>query len=326
MPSSAGFVTRLHAFDPNAMVLALQEGFLEHVQLQQGQFGGQIVHSMSPQCRTDWGQYNLALLAQGDLSQERVSIGIFLQGQGHWRVQGQALCNGDIVIYQAGSEMCISLPPQAQWIGMQIPIQRLVALGFELPHGLSTLHLPGQLSSESMSLIAELSWVLGPQRWQEPDRAIIEQAHEHLMQVFCQELLARWQLPKANRMNHWLSRNRLIESVRQWCDSRTDTPLRIDTLCQDLGVPVWELERAFQQTYGMAPQRLITLRRLAKARRALLSQANSVTVTEVAMGHGFWHLGRFSSLYKNYYGESPSSTLNCSQPAKGMKVQTSCSR
>lgn len=304
----AGFVTRLHAFDPQAMVLALQEGFLEHVQLQQGQFAGQIVHSISPQCRTDWGQYNLALLAQGDLSHERVSVGIFLQGQSNWRVQGKELRNGDLVIYAAGSEMCISLPPQAQWIGMQIPIQRLQALGFELPPSLTTLHLPGQLSSESINLISELSWVLGPQRLQEPDKAVIEQAHEQLLQVICQELLCRWQLPKANSMNHLLSRTRLIESVRQWCDSRTDTPLRIDTLCQDLGVPVWELERAFQQTYGMAPQRLITLQRLAKARMALLSQASSVT--EVAMGHGFWHLGRFSSLYKNYYGESPSSTLN----------------
>nr|WP_291942362.1 helix-turn-helix domain-containing protein [Limnohabitans sp.] len=32
-------------------------------------------------------------------------------------------------------------------------------------------------------------------------------------------------------------------------------------------------------------------------------------MTEVAMGHGFWHLGRFAGLYKNYYGESPSETV-----------------
>ena len=66
-PTSTGFVTQLNSFDPQALVLALQEGFLEHVQLQPGRFGGQIVHSISTQCRTDWGQYNLALLARGDL-------------------------------------------------------------------------------------------------------------------------------------------------------------------------------------------------------------------------------------------------------------------
>ena len=97
--TSATSVTRLDAFDPQALVLALQEGFLEHVQLEKGRFGGQIVHSVSPQCRTDWGQYNLALLAQGDLSPEWVSVGIFLHGHGVWRVQGQALRNGDLVVY-----------------------------------------------------------------------------------------------------------------------------------------------------------------------------------------------------------------------------------
>ena len=40
-------------------------------------------------------------------------------------------------------------------------------------------------------------------------------------------------------------------------------------------------------------------------RRALQLQTGSVT--EVAMGHGFWHMVRFAGLYKNYYGESPSS-------------------
>jgi len=100
-PTSAGFVTQLNSFDPQALVLALQEGFLEHVQLQPGRFGGQIVHSISTQCRTDWGQYNLALLARGDLSRQWLSVGIFLQGQDSWRVQGKALRNGDLVIYAA---------------------------------------------------------------------------------------------------------------------------------------------------------------------------------------------------------------------------------
>lgn len=84
------------------------------------------------------------------------------------------------------------------------------------------------------------------------------------------------------------------------------TPLRIDALSQELAIPILHLELAFQQTYGMAPRRLVTLHRLAKVRRSLLMQNSPVT--EVAMNHGFWHLGRFSKLYKNYYGESPSET------------------
>lgn len=304
--SPAGFVTQLNAFDPQALVLALQEGFLEHVQLQQGRFGGQIVHSISAQCRSDWGQYNLALLARGDLSRQWLSVGIFLQGLGSWRVQGKALRNGDLVMYAPGSDMCISLPPQAQWIGVQIPMARLQALGFEMPQGLSALHLPGQLLPESAARLAELSCVLGPDRLQVPDSAAMEQAHEQLVQVIWCELARRWHRPSARNVAQLQTRERLVASVQNWCEDHSAAPLRIDALCQDMGVPVWELERAFQHTYGLAPQRLITLQRLAKVRRALLTQ--NASVTDIAMGHGFWHLGRFSVLYKNYFGESPSHT------------------
>ncbi|MBM4480658.1 helix-turn-helix domain-containing protein [Rhodococcus hoagii] len=34
-----------------------------------------------------------------------------------------------------------------------------------------------------------------------------------------------------------------------------------------------------------------------------------VTVTDVAASWGFYNLGRFSSLYREVYGESPSETL-----------------
>jgi AraC-like DNA-binding protein len=313
-PTSAGFVTQLNAFDPQALVLALQEGFLEHVQLQPGRFGGQIVHSLSTQCRTDWGQYNLALLARGDLSRQWLSVGIFLQGQDSWRVQGKALRNGDLVVYAPGSDMCISLPPQAQWMGVQIPMARLQALGFEMPQGLSALHLPGELSPESATRLAELSCVLGPDRLQAPGSAAMEQAHEQLVQVIWHELARRWHHPTPHSITQLQTRERLVESVQNWCEDHSAAPLRIDALCQDMGVPVWELERAFQHTYGMAPQRLITLQRLAKARRALLTQ--NASVTDIAMGHGFWHLGRFAVLYKNYFGESPSHTRRCASAAQ----------
>lgn len=302
----AGSITQFNAFDPHALVLALQEGFLEHVQLEKGHFCGQIAHSVSSQCRTDWGQYNLALLAKGDLSPEWLTVGILLHGNGRWHVQGKELRNGDLVLYTQGSEMCISLPPNAQWVGVQIPRLRLEISGFRMPHGVTTLHLPGHLSPEAARTLADLAMVLGPQRLQDPNAAQSELAHEQLLHVVWSELASRWNQPKVSTVLRHHTRQRLVQAVHQWCEVRGDTPLRLDALCQEINVPIWQLERAFQQTYGMPPQRLITLHRLAKARQALLTHAGGVT--DVAMSHGFWHLGRFSVLYKDYFGESPSET------------------
>ena len=33
------------------------------------------------------------------------------------------------------------------------------------------------------------------------------------------------------------------------------------------------------------------------------------SVREAALAHGFWHLGRFSSVYREAFGESPVRTL-----------------
>jgi AraC family transcriptional regulator, ethanolamine operon transcriptional activator len=299
--------TRLHAFDPQALVLALQEGFLEHVQLQKGRFGGQIAHSVSRRCRTDWGQYNLALMARGDLSPEWLSVGIFLHGEGTWHVQGQRMRNGDIAIYAAGSEMCISLPPNAQWLSVQVPSERLEYLGLRLAPGTTNLHLPGQLEPEARQTLSDLAAVLGPQRPHHPSPAQLEMAHEQLLQIIWGELARRWRHPSASEVVTQKTRQRLVESVHRWCDDRSASPLRLDTLCQEMEIPIWQLERAFHQTYGMPPQRLLTLHRLAKARRELLRQNSGVT--EVAMEHGFWHLGRFSLLYRDYFGENPSDTV-----------------
>jgi AraC-like DNA-binding protein len=47
-----------------------------------------------------------------------------------------------------------------------------------------------------------------------------------------------------------------------------------------------------------------------QVQRALtIADPADVTVTEVAMNHGFWELGRFSVAYRRLFGQSPSATL-----------------
>jgi AraC family ethanolamine operon transcriptional activator len=192
-------------------------------------------------------------------------------------------------------------------VGVQLPPHKLHALGLHMARGVSALHLPGQLPPQALQQLVELSSVLGPNRQHDLDAALVDQAHEQLQHILWSELARRWRQPSSRSGLSLQTRERLLQSVDQWAKDHSTTPLRIDALSEALDVPIWQLERAFLQTYGMTPQRLITLRRLAKARRALQLQTGSVT--EVAMGHGFWHLGRFAGLYKSYYGESPSETV-----------------
>ena len=60
----------------------------------------------------------------------------------------------------------------------------------------------------------------------------------------------------------------------------------------------------------MSPLTYLNRLRLHRARDELRkAEGGSTTVTDVAMNWGFWHFGDFSRVYKNCFGETPSSTL-----------------
>lgn len=60
----------------------------------------------------------------------------------------------------------------------------------------------------------------------------------------------------------------------------------------------------------MPPTRYFRCRALNNARQRLIdSPQGVVTVSDVAVEHGFTHLGRFAHRYEETFGELPSATL-----------------
>lgn len=104
--------------------------------------------------------------------------------------------------------------------------------------------------------------------------------------------------------------------VTQICIEYAETIGRAPTsreLCLVAHVSGRRLRSAFDETYGMPPSLFFRNWALGLVRRRLKSlDPRSATVTDVALGHGFAHLGRFSSRYRQLYGESPSATLRSS--------------
>jgi AraC-like DNA-binding protein len=94
-------------------------------------------------------------------------------------------------------------------------------------------------------------------------------------------------------------------------EANLDQPLSIADICRTLGIPERSLRNLCQEQLGMSPVRFLALRRLHLARQALLrADHHSTTVTQIAMDHGVWELGRFAVTYKALFGESPSATLH----------------
>jgi AraC family ethanolamine operon transcriptional activator len=86
--------------------------------------------------------------------------------------------------------------------------------------------------------------------------------------------------------------------------------VQIDDVCQGLGISRRTLYRAFHDLLDVSPKAYLRLKNMSAARARLLDAVHRpTTVTQVALDHGFWELGRFAGAYRAMFGESPSETL-----------------
>jgi AraC family ethanolamine operon transcriptional activator len=90
--------------------------------------------------------------------------------------------------------------------------------------------------------------------------------------------------------------------------------VQIEDICLALNISRRTLYRAFHDLLDISPKAYLRLKNMSAARARLLDAgARPTTVTQVALDHGFWELGRFSGAYRAMFGESPSETLRAAQ-------------
>jgi len=169
-----------------------------------------------------------------------------------------------------------------------------------LVFGLHTMRLDSASSVALQSAIVQLVQALQPGADDRPRSHAIAR----LTSALCDQLLPGLVLSRPSD----LSQKRLAD-LEAWVDANLEAPLTLARLCEHAGVGERSLQKAFELRRGMSPMRFVTERRLEAAQRRLMRGAESGGVTRVAMDLGFDHLGRFSRLYRDLFGQSPSQAL-----------------
>jgi len=104
---------------------------------------------------------------------------------------------------------------------------------------------------------------------------------------------------------------RIVRKAEERFDSAQSAPVSLADLCVATGVSQSTLHHAFMVMCGDSPMAHFKKRRLTDARLALLEpSSNRRLVKSVALESGLTHLGRFSAEYREFFGESPATTLN----------------
>ncbi|HET6501406.1 MAG TPA: AraC family transcriptional regulator [Amycolatopsis sp.] len=101
-----------------------------------------------------------------------------------------------------------------------------------------------------------------------------------------------------------------IREVVDKLETAPEVPRSVVELADQAGVSLRTLQERFRRHLKTSPSRYLTDIRLRRAREDLLSAGpgSRATVTDIAQRYDFSHLSRFSHLYRDRFGETPSDT------------------
>ncbi|WP_028002793.1 helix-turn-helix transcriptional regulator [Sinorhizobium arboris] len=98
--------------------------------------------------------------------------------------------------------------------------------------------------------------------------------------------------------------HRAIDFMR----ANTDRPITMAAVAETVGVSIRALENGFRTFKETTPSAYLRAIRLRAAHADLLDPANQQSIKEISLKWGFFHFGRFSTAYREAYGEKPSDT------------------
>ncbi|MGB5904055.1 MAG: helix-turn-helix domain-containing protein [Xanthobacteraceae bacterium] len=103
-------------------------------------------------------------------------------------------------------------------------------------------------------------------------------------------------------------RRDIVDATLAIFEAQPHGPVSVSAVCGVLDVGERMLERAFQERLGLSPRAYERERRLRAAHGLILTDGDRLSITDIAMSFGFWHLGRFAGAYAALFGCSPSET------------------
>jgi AraC family transcriptional regulator, ethanolamine operon transcriptional activator len=109
----------------------------------------------------------------------------------------------------------------------------------------------------------------------------------------------------------------LVRKLDEFLAANAGKTLYSADVARQFGVSVRTLHNAVVAIRGMSMHRYTRLRRLWSVRQQLVRGASLQSIKAVALVNGFWHMGEFTALYRDLFGETPQQTLSAARAPPG---------
>lgn len=306
-------------FDADALLGVVRDATFEQRLLSAGHFRACVQRLEFPEFSLDSGAYTLPIFASGSFGKGTIALALAVNcAQPMW-ANGRWIPAGQVMVFAEESELNSRPSPGGwQWAVLLIPrhvLQRAAVerLGRELRLPTTGWYSRAADPREARNLREGVFKVLQEAaEWQGivSPAQLADQAAT-LLGSFIDAVAASDGGPERRGLANRTERRRdaIVRQAEAYLKSQLDGPYDSRALSRQLGVGERQLERLFRDAYGHGPCHWHQLARLNLARNALRQVRGRAGVTDVATRFGFAHLGRFSTMYRDVFGESPRDTL-----------------
>jgi AraC family ethanolamine operon transcriptional activator len=306
----------LGSFDPEAMEEAIQKSQFEHSLDSPGQFRGTILQAKNARTRLDWGRYSLPVLARGPVPADRMTLGMLLNEREDSLFNGNILSPGSIMLYGEGEELNVRLPPNSNWLSIQLDRRSLAEIGIEFSDCGFRCWDAALRNAVRRQILNDAEVLVSSSDQPHPaDKRAANQAINDVEDCVLHTLANLVTAKRAfSSQSSTRSRDRTLQIVRDaanYMEANIEFPITISEICSSLDTNIKTLERAFLHTYGLGPKQYLLKKRLSKLRQLLnLGSTREDTLVDAYLSCGLSHFGRAAQNYRAYFGESPSHTLS----------------
>ena len=232
-----------------------------------------------------------------------------------WR--GQTLDAGEIMLHSRGERLHQRTVGAACWGLISLPPASLAAFAKALTRDALTAPASGQILRPSSRDLKHLLRMLAeaarlaetkPQILRHPE--VVRSMEQDLAGVLVSCLTESEPRIEADAIRRAADIMVRFEDVLATCFPQE---WRLAELCAAVGVSERTLQNYCATFLGIAPTQYVQLRRLRRVRAAIRGADPRARIGDLARSGGFAEHGRFATLYRLTYGETPSATLRRSR-------------
>lgn len=119
--------------------------------------------------------------------------------------------------------------------------------------------------------------------------------------------------PLAGSLRNSRSHKEILRHALGLLDVMDVQSVYTEDICRATCASERTVRNVFNQYLGMSPHRYLMIRRLHAIRSAIREGGTEETITSICARYGVWDVGRFASLYRQFFGTLPAQSLKLSR-------------